>query len=1329
MNTTSRFIMNILFILSSLISILESAQIQFQNMTPYTTQIYGDIKVIGNSVLELDTTQNRNDNVFFRSDDQVSWGRNIQNGLLQDVWTGVVTDVSAYEANNFAYLRYSDIDNIATTYNSSSSTLNLASNSTIVYARLYWSGMIHNFANGNSINTKKIEAHTVELNIDGGAYNTITVSTADGYNATEGWTELYTDTGNLKYSRYSAYKDVTSLFSGLSFNGAVITVTVADVVSNEGWLRNYGNYGAWSLAVVYRNSNETFKHVSLYTGYEEVYGTPLSIPISGFLTPKSSSVVSNLSVFAIEGEKTPFFGQDYLKVQDKSGTLYDVSNNANYPNQSANIFDSTITNTETKNPNLLNTMGIDIDTFSIGKDGNLSHPQIIDNLQTATVIELSSGGDAYTVNALALSTELYVPTFCYDYAYKQNNRYFTEDNNGLKDPEIVGTIASGFPVSVTVFIRNLVDSDINVTNMIVNITDINTSQSVYVDGTVTLAKVGELTPSSVVVNSTQGYIRDIPIGTMVSNDYFYIDYNLNPLVADLNMSLLVTAEYNLTIGATVIPYTLRLGAEIPLCDSQNFNYTPTDGLFNIVHGNYYNAVTQYYNLPTQVLNRAGDFQVIALDEQNVDTLKKQSTIVAVEAIDASAFHTTDASCFEQSNHITDRKWVIFNDTNTTSVGTPADYFHEVRENTAFRVSYNLTNDGNTNLVQATRQNSGLYTLNFHPLTDGISACSQSVTLSNGQSTNIPATACGSGADISEDDLKACMECLYGITTKFVCSRDNFAIRPEAFLVKLNDQNQVNPNVKQRFADSISGVVSPAISDINLSAGYNYNIEINATTYTDSNQSLGYTKSYGLSALDTAEYTWEPRTAIANCNDVVSKNVDVRFVDGAVDTNTSINQVGDYRLNILDVSWTQVDSDPNYMSHHDGSIYFLNSSFSDCIQNTTIVQVSAATNAQPLIGCNISSNHTNTNTNIKYQDYNVTIHPYKFDISSILPTYGTTNTIPNAQSFIYMADLTKDENMSFHLNGSINAVGYNNTNLSNFVDQCYAKNILIDINTSSINLPTPYGYKLNIIDFDGTQLRTLSSDFNDINHSLTLLTEDFPASLNGSSSIVLNLNYTRNIANAINPQTITFYNYDVDCNISSECTFIADFNNRKTSQGSKNLNSATIQYYYGRTHAPRHKFTETNTIGDHNVSLNYEVYCNGAGCDKSLLQDGVSSSYTDDPRWFVNSQHTVSSGIALNVREKQVSGTLNVLVQPTGISSDFVTVNYDGSKGYPYVTTMENNASSWLIYNKYNASADKNEFILEFYKDAGGYVGSGSSTSDVKTTHSNTSNLNENKSWW
>ena len=563
-----------------------------------------------------------------------------------------------------------------------------------------------------------------------------------------------------------------------------------------------------------------------------------------------------------------------------------------------------------------------------------------------------------------------MPEFCYDYAYKQQGRFFTEENDGSNMPKITGDALSSEDIQMSIYIRSLVN-EVPVVNMYADILDINTSQVSYVRGTTKLAKVGDLAPKPISdasldvssIGSNPDYIKNITMGDVTTDDHFYIYYSLEPQASSIDTPINVTIRYSLEVNGELLPYTTRIGEDqMPLCSAGNFTYAPAKGIFNVVHNDYYNSTTQYYNLPTQVTKREGNFKVISLHPTNTDTLNPVQTMVSVEMIDASAFHDTNASCMEIDSAISPKVWVTLIDLSAADLKTTqtkfdkaaiidaintnrapglassSDFYAMARENAAFRVSYNLTNDGNDDLVKIEPgSEAGKYKINFTELVQGLGTCAKDM---DGIANNVDtvATWCSNNSDkLTIEDIAICMECVYGYNTKFVCSRDNFAIRPEAFKLKLDDQNQTNP-ASQTVLNAESGTASPAGTTTNIAAGYQYNLEVAATNFLDNTPSTGYTKSISTIGADTSAYVWEPRTGVTlgACNDDVNKTTSMSFVDGVVDTNTSVDQVGDYRLTITDTTWTRVDHDPLFMTHHTGS-YFLNANTPDCVVGSSVTR--------------------------------------------------------------------------------------------------------------------------------------------------------------------------------------------------------------------------------------------------------------------------------------------------------------------------------------------------------------------------------------------------------
>lgn len=1265
--------------------------------------------------------------------------------------------------------------------NSSTATLNLppyVTSNDIVWAGLFWQGHI------NELGIAGKSDDWIDNNVTG--WENVTIASQDGATSsvTADSTKVHhiaaRGANSFRYS-YGAYADVTN-FVKSKYTAQSKQFTVGNIMTTQGkesgtplYINNaqpplflnenakLGYYGGWSLIVIYNivnpatvtSNNVKLKNVAIFDGYdffltwgEDTVPFEKDIVINGFYTPLSGPINSKLLFFGGAGDKN--INKDSLKFLNTSGTFVNLNNS---PNPAGDQFNHTYTNLgldlDTNATAPTNKQGMDLDTYDVS--AFMSNGQSSATIKFG-VVKTGAGLNGYCdqtfPQVIGFSTELFQPSFCYDYAYKQNGKYFTEDFNITKGPHLLGEnllTSSSNPISMSLFLRNTVNSDINVTNIKMSVTDINATQASYITNTTAIAK----NSTTIKTSLPSVALTDIPIGTISSNEFVYVYYDLNPKLSNINMPIKVNLDYTITINNTDINYTSQIpSVDIPLCPQGGSSYDAVSGVFNIVHNNYYDfdsgGTNRYYNLPTQITKREGNFKVISLKNDGIfDTLEARDTMVAVDMIDVSAFQSTYASCNELTMSITnDKVWIKFDGTNAeqfnqqalqnaitegmTDLTSASDYYKMARRNVAFRVTYNTTNDINSSIVKTEKVGNNYKILNYTALVQGIGTCAQTVASPSGNSgntlqTNQISVACGNAGNsgVSKRQLRACMECIYGYHTKAICSRDNFSIRPEAFLIKLNDQNQSNPTQKKRISEQVSGLTLPVATITDYAAGYQYYMEANATDFLGNDGSFGYTKQFNLSHKNTAKYLWEPRNAhiVTDCNDTINRNTYVRFTNGLFGYNTSLSQVGEYRLNITDTSWTIVDNDPAYMTHHVAP-YFITPPTRDCILNSGVSQ---AINSANLNGCNISSSHANINANLIYNDYNITSHPYKFDVSSIKPTVGLNHADVNASSYVYMSDMSKDENMSFHLNGSVTAVGYTGSSLKNFANQCYAEPLSIDVNKSIIAIPLAYQAVFHSLGANGSIIRTLSQDLNNSSDIIPMATLDFPKENNGSAQTQLNLNFNRTTNSPQNPQEMTFTKYDVNCTITANCKFNADLIPNKFAQGTKNLN-LPIKHYYGRTHAKRQRFT--GPAGT--VNIYYETYCSGGGCDKTLLQDGIDSNSTDDPRWFINAKHTIAFGdVGPIVQRTNVSQNVNA-TPPTPTTPATSLLTYNVSKGYPYKATMELNSSSWLIYNQFDANATFNQFEVEFTKNGSPWAGP--KRTDTKTNNSATTRTNRRTMW-
>lgn len=351
--------------------------------------------------------------------------------------------------NNDINMMYSDPDGATnpTTFNSSSALLSLPTNATIKWAKLYWQGYLV-----NKNDTVKTSSKSVLFAKAGSAYQSIT-PTSPGYE----YNWIYF-TGDRYYYQGSA--NVTALLQA----GGNGYYNIANIVSEVGQPTG-GSFGAWAIVIVYEDLAEPLKNITVFDGYQAVVtsgdqtaannyasangcaatgtGNTISIPLSGFLTPSSGAVNSQLGIFVGEGDKGAT--GERLKLTNKNNTSIDVYNGLN---PADDVFNSTITYngvtvTNSTSPIAItpyyssNSMGIDIDTFNIGTSSTTT--PIIGNSQTSTNVTLNTDGDGYMPGVFAFSTDIYAP-----------NLFITKTPSSSSG----GALNKGDQIDYTVFFKN-----------------------------------------------------------------------------------------------------------------------------------------------------------------------------------------------------------------------------------------------------------------------------------------------------------------------------------------------------------------------------------------------------------------------------------------------------------------------------------------------------------------------------------------------------------------------------------------------------------------------------------------------------------------------------------------------------------------------------------------------------------------------------------------------------------------------------------------------------------------------------------------------------------
>jgi len=898
----------------------------------FSMNLRGDIEIIGNTVL----CQNDPNNP----------------GQCSDPGDKVNNDI------DMIYINSSNDGGISTPdpsiFNYSTATLSLPEGSRVVWAGLYWQSML----NGSDVNEWNLtRARTVRFKKPGGEYVEI-LSEPTKFN----WIYATIEDVSGKTTRlyYQGMADITDI---IDLNNPDGNYSVANIIASEGQPVG-GSYGAWSIVLVYADDDASVKNVSVFDGYLGILphdpdvrdqcpdktggnSNPLEVEISGFLTPKSGSVTSSLAIFAGEGDRG--YTGDTLSVTNREGTSIKVSNALN---PSDNTFNASVTKKGTQITTLYpqatlnggdpwpNTLGIDIDFFDVST--------ILENNQTSTLITMETVGDGYFPGVFAFSTELYVPRFCYDYAYKQNNRYLKKDYT--TGPTLLGPVIPSNPIDLRLYFRNMEASDILAKDVTVNIIDLNTTQISYEAGTTRVVPPGSTiqtpVPDSPETNESQ--IVDIPIGVVDSHQYFYTYMDLDPKRTDLNTTLKGYLSMILDLGDGLEVPTMVNISDMDVCQP-DYVYQPAWGIFNVVQNDLYDPSTglHYYNIPTQVARRVGNYTIVSHDPLDYNAERGVSTIVSVELIDAGGYNDINATCDDPASAITPRIWMIF-DGNVSEVVlnhdtlqqaiqegrvwqngqvltniTPEEIFGHARENAAFRISYVSPGDGNFTVIE--KNNNGEFymaTWNVqwqgdtcvidmdgdgnapeNDLDDKVANFCQfgDPGVGTGGNTN-PVASNASSNGYNGGSLAACMECLFGRNVNYYCSRDNFALRPESFNVRTYDgtkdgnltfEDPTHQLSNYLFDANRTGVPSPDPSTVAMAAGYRYIYDINATSYTPYTTPTGsYHSANEMTEGYTRYFNNEDPEANATflwvgiqdgCNDTSDKNVSLLFIDGMVRT--------------------------------------------------------------------------------------------------------------------------------------------------------------------------------------------------------------------------------------------------------------------------------------------------------------------------------------------------------------------------------------------------------------------------------------------------------------
>ncbi|MGO4919955.1 T9SS type B sorting domain-containing protein [Maribacter spongiicola] len=383
----SKYLFFILFLALGLQTVVSQVKNDFD--VRYEADIRGELTFIANNIVNRRVAES-------------TGGRWVRDGRRWRYETFTIPAVSPNEPlndtgsssdyNDNYDMQYIDVDSDSSTFSSSSAYLEIpdVDCSLVRYAGLYWSAVY--------VNSDRSNIDDIKFRTPGGAYQDITADEI-----------IFDGAGDADfgyYSPYAAYKDVTSIVSGLANpNGDYF---VANVRASTGNSISGGISGGWKMVIVYENPNlPGDKFITTFDGYAGVKsGESIDIPVNGFTTlPAPFPVYANMGVAALEGDNR--IGGDALQI-NANGSFTTLSNGQN---PATNFFNSSITQFDTqyttRNPNSINTLGWDVDLFEIPNGG--ASNTIIPNGATSAILRASSSQDKYDIFFTSFDVDIIAP--------------------------------------------------------------------------------------------------------------------------------------------------------------------------------------------------------------------------------------------------------------------------------------------------------------------------------------------------------------------------------------------------------------------------------------------------------------------------------------------------------------------------------------------------------------------------------------------------------------------------------------------------------------------------------------------------------------------------------------------------------------------------------------------------------------------------------------------------------------------------------------------------------------------------------------------------------
>lgn len=333
--------------------------------TNKTFYIYGDALVIGNNSLSKDVVKPFNELSI---------------------------------ANDDIPMSFVDIDNDNSTFNSSSSILQLPDNqNNIVFAALYWTAT-YSYIKGERRSQKGQHFYSGKRQKDRSLISKVKLKLPNqDYQTVKGNVifDGYKKSGFHLNSPYACYADITNLLQNAKEKNGEITV--ANIHATEGFVAG-GSSAGWMLYIVYEAPTEKPKYITTFNGFAHVGTEPVVINLKDFKSPEEGNITTNLTLATLEGDSD--ITEDECIIANpnlKTAIRLSTTNR-----QEKNFFNSSIDSNIKRFPDSKNTLGFDIARLEVPKNKEI----VIDNNTDNVELLFNTKEDRFYLFFTAFETEI-----------------------------------------------------------------------------------------------------------------------------------------------------------------------------------------------------------------------------------------------------------------------------------------------------------------------------------------------------------------------------------------------------------------------------------------------------------------------------------------------------------------------------------------------------------------------------------------------------------------------------------------------------------------------------------------------------------------------------------------------------------------------------------------------------------------------------------------------------------------------------------------------------------------------------------------------------------